>query len=67
MRATEMHDLLKACYVHLTAGPVYENGKGAFASIRYCKYCGYSDSYPHGDSCLIGQLERATSVESEKD
>ena len=33
----------------------------AAVAFGYCEYCSYSDSYPHGESCLFARLERATS------
>lgn len=65
MHATEMHDLLRDCYIHITgSSETYKHGTGSFSHIKYCQHCGYADNYPHDEKCLIARLKRVTSTES---
>ena len=66
MRATEIHDLLRDCFVHIAhEASLFQPGKTpGFTHIHYCRFCGYSSSHVaehgHGPTCLYDRLKRVT-------
>lgn len=66
MTATEMHDLLRDAKAALYQHDIWRHGETeGFEHILYCRYCHYSQSHGHGDSCLIVRLDAAVTPDGE--